>query len=226
MTAVVVAVLLLAAAAAAIFPIVRWWSDRERHVSAKELPPLVIAFRAAGDGSTEPMPFIAPRGAAVVEIPTEQEVRVERVAHADEPVRSVRLVKDDADDRAVAHETIRFRRPVEEPVQLLPGRLEVVSGDANHREIRFVRIPGEPMQLILGREGGPSPQYVALKSGTVSRQHARLVFNNGRWAVANLSKTNPVVVNDEELSYVEGERSLDDGDQLELGEVVLRFHAR
>jgi hypothetical protein len=53
-----------------------------------------------------------------------------------------------------------------------------------------------------------------------------LVFNNGRWAVANLSKTNPVVVNDQELSYVEGERSLDDGDQLELGEVVLRFHAR
>jgi len=226
MTAVVVAVLLLAAAAAAIYPIVRWWSDRERHGSAKELPPLVIPFRAAGDGSTEPTPIITPRVAPIIQVSPEQEVRVERVARADEPVRAVRLVKDDVEERLAAHETIRFRRPVEEPVQLLPGRLEVVSGDANHREIRFVRIPGEPMQLILGREGGPSPQYVALKSGTVSRRHARLVFNNGRWAVANLSKTNPVVVNDEELSYVEGERSLDDGDQLELGEVVLRFHAR
>jgi len=226
MTAVVVAVLVLAAAAAVIYPIVRWWSDRERHGSARELPPLVIPFRPPGDGSTEPIPVLAQRPAPVTETVSEQEVPVERVARADEPLRAVRLVKDDADERFAPHETIRFRRPVEEPVQLLPGRLEVVSGDANHREIRFVRIPGEPMQLILGREGGPSPQYVALKSGTVSRRHARLVFNNGRWAVANLSKTNPVVVNDEELSHVEGERSLDDGDQLELGEVVLRFHAR
>ena len=137
----------------------------------------------------------------------------------------MRLVKDDTDEYN-PNETIRFRRPVEEPVQLLPGRLEVVSGDTVHREIRFVRIPGEPMQVILGRDAGPSPQYVALKSGTVSRQHARLAFNNGRWSVSNLSKTNPVVVNEEELSHVSGERSLDDGDRLELGEVVLRFHAR
>lgn len=225
MTAVVVAVLVLAAAAAATFPIVRWWSDRRHYRSARELPPLFIPFRPAGDGSSEPVPFLNPRPTPKIEAPPEFEVPLERVARADESVRAMRLVKDDVDD-IPPNETIRFRRPVEEPVQLLPGRLEVVSGDTAHREIRFVRIPGEPMQLILGREGGPSPQYVALKSGTVSRQHARLAFNNGRWAVANLSKTNPVVVNDEELSYTEGERSLDDGDQLELGEVVLRFHAR
>jgi hypothetical protein len=226
MTAVVVAVLLLAAAAAAMFPIVRWWSDRRHYRSAKELPPIIIPFRATDDESAEPIPALVPRFAQKTEVAREQEVHVERVARADEAVRAVRLVKDDVEDRLVPNETIRFRRPVEEPVQLLPGRLEVVSGDVSHREIRFVRIPGEPMQLILGREGGPSPQYVALKSGTVSRQHARLAFKNGRWAVENLSKTNPVVVNDEELSHVEGERSLDDGDQLELGEVVLRFHAR
>ena len=177
MTAVVVAVLLLAAAAAAIFPIVRWWSDRERYAPAKELPPLIIPFRTAGDGSTEPIPAIASRVATVVEIPTEQEVRVERVGRADEPVRAVRLVKDDVDERLAAHETIRFRRPVEEPVQLLPGRLEVVSGDAIHREIRFVRIPGEPMQLILGREGGPSPQYVALRADA---EHLARAHQQGR----------------------------------------------
>jgi len=226
MTAVVVVVLVLAAAAAAAFPIVRWWSDRRRYGAMREPPPLFIPFRPAGDGSSEPVPFLTPRTAPKLEAPREVEVPLERVARADESVRSMRLVKDDADEGLLPNETIRFRRPVEEPVQLLPGRLEVVSGDTAHREIRFVRIPGEPMQLILGRDGGPSAQYVALKSGTVSRQHARLAFNNGRWAVANLSKTNPVVVNDEELSYTAGERSLDDGDQLELGEVVLRFHAR
>jgi hypothetical protein len=226
MTAVVVAVFVLAAAAAVIFPIVRWWSDSRHTASARQLPPIVIPFRTADDHSAEPIPTRGTQVAPRVDRATEQEVRVERVTRADETVRAMRLVRDDVDDRAVLNETIRFRRPVEEPVQLLPGRLEVVSGDPTHREIRFVRIPGEPMQLILGREGGPSPQYVALRSGTVSRQHARLAFHNGRWAVANLSKTNPVVVNDEELSYVEGERSLDDGDRLELGEVVLRFHAR
>jgi hypothetical protein len=43
--------------------------------------------------------------------------------------------------------------------------------------------------------------------------------------VANLSQTNPVIVNDEELSGVDRERPLVDGDRIELGEVVLRFHA-
>jgi predicted component of type VI protein secretion system len=82
------------------------------------------------------------------------------------------------------------------------------------------------MQMILGRDSGPSAQYVALRSGTVSRRHARFAFSNGQWAVANLSQTNPVVVNDEELSHSDGARGLADGDRLELGEVVLRFRAR
>ena len=59
----------------------------------------------------------------------------------------------------------------------------------------------------------------------MSRQHARLAYTNGRWAVANLSQTNPVIVNDEELSDADNERPLVDGDRIELGEVVLRFHA-
>jgi pSer/pThr/pTyr-binding forkhead associated (FHA) protein len=80
--------------------------------------------------------------------------------------------------------------------------------------------------VILGREPGDSPQHVALDSSTVSRQHARLAFANGQWLVSNLSQTNPVVVNDQELSSRDGSRLLVDGDRLELGEVLLRFHAR
>ncbi|MGE5099012.1 MAG: FHA domain-containing protein [Deltaproteobacteria bacterium] len=120
---------------------------------------------------------------------------------------------------------MRFNRPVEEVLQLLPGRLEVLAGETRHREIRFVRAPGQPPQLILGRDAAGSPQHVALQSSTVSRRHARLAYSNGHWAVANLSQTNPVIVNDEELSGVDRERPLVDGDRIELGEVVLRFHA-
>jgi hypothetical protein len=122
-------------------------------------------------------------------------------------------------------ETIRFVRPTDEVVQLLPGHLEVLSGDARHQEIRFVRVAGQQPQLILGRNPGRSPQHVALNSSTVSRQHARLAYSGGKWVVANLSKTNPVVVNNQELTNLDGERQLADGDRIELGEVVLRFHA-
>ena len=126
---------------------------------------------------------------------------------------------------AATSETVRFQRPNDDVVQLLPGHLEVLSGESRHQEIRFVRVQGQQPQLILGRNPGRSPQHISLNSSTVSRQHARLAFSGGRWAVANLSKTNPVVVNDQELTNLDGERQLADGDRIELGEVVLRFHA-
>jgi pSer/pThr/pTyr-binding forkhead associated (FHA) protein len=227
MNAVVVAMLLIAAAAAAGVPIVRWWADRR--YSMRELPPLVIPFRAASRTRIDPFPIVPARARSRIE----EEVRVEPVARADEAVRVEEFAPYEPDlqneldeQEAAPNETVRFRRPVEEPVQLLPGRLEVLAGEPRQHEIRFVRIPGEPMQLILGRESGPSAQHVALKSSTVSRKHARFEFTNGHWAVANLSKTNPVVVNDKELSHADGARYLTDGDRLELGEVVLRFHAR
>ena len=147
--------------------------------------------------------------------------------------RFIEMEPDDADSRFFSalpldgvhetSETIRFYRPGEHTVQLLPGRLVVVAG-AGHREIRFVRIPGQPPHLILGREAGSSPAHVGLGSPTVSRRHARLDYTNGQWEIRNLSETNPLVVNDE-LSDSDVARPLVDGDRLELGEVVLRFHS-
>lgn len=122
--------------------------------------------------------------------------------------------------------TVRFRRPADEAVELLPGRLEVLAGEQGHKEIRLVRAPGEAPAVVLGRDLGDSPGHVALHSTTVSRRHARLAYQNGEWSVTNLSQTNPVVVNEEALLVGNGERPLADGDCLELGEVVLRFHAR
>jgi len=147
--------------------------------------------------------------------------------------RFIEIEPDDADSRFFSalpldgvhetSETLRFYRPGEHTVQLLPGRLVVVAG-AGHREIRFVRIPGQPPHLILGREAGSSPAHVGLGSPTVSRRHARLDYANGQWEIRNLSQTNPLVVNDE-LSDTDVARPLVDGDRLELGEVVLRFHS-
>lgn len=214
MTVVVVATLLIAVIAAVSVLVSRWLAER-RMAKVKRVPELIFPRTSGRAAVPEPMiePIQRPRTPPVVE----KVVPVVPVPAADSMV---------ARDDDAPTETVRFRRPGDEPVQLLPARLEVVAGEPRHREIRFVRIPGEPVELILGRDGGDTPHHVALTSSTVSRQHARFAFSGGRWAVANLSHTNPVVVNDEELANGDGERVLTDGDRLELGEVVLRFHAQ
>lgn len=138
--------------------------------------------------------------------------------------RSSNIARDAEDDTA---ETIRFVRgsELDTAVQLLPGRLEVLEGATPHREIRFMRVPGEAAHVTLGREMRLSPHYVGLGSPTVSRRHARFDFTNNQWVVRNLSRTNPLVINDDELFDTDVARPLADGDRLELGDVVLRFHA-
>jgi hypothetical protein len=217
----VVAVLVLAVAAAAAVSIMRW--------------------RAGRSTGYAPIPLVFPMNSGIAWETTMSAPPVETVDSAPEssfappvapPMRSIgeRAVSIpmsvDHDSQVPAtSETVRFIRPSDEVVQLLPGHLEVLSGDTRHQEIRFVRVAGQQPQLILGRNPGRSPQHVALNSSTVSRQHARLAYSGGKWVVANLSKTNPVVVNNQELTNLDGERQLADGDRIELGEVVLRFHA-
>lgn len=218
--AVVVAVLLLAVVVTAIVLILQW--RVEQRSSAHHFPLIVPTY---SDNTWQPEPF-------ETEVPVNRAPLVAdvapnigtRVARATPPGNGTHAANGHTEEPASA-ETIRFNRPAEEVLQLLPGRLEVLAGETRHREIRFVRAPGQPPQLILGRDAAGSPQHVALQSSTVSRQHARLAYSNGTWAVSNLSQTNPVVVNDEELSGADRERPLVDGDRIELGEVVLRFHA-
>lgn len=138
------------------------------------------------------------------------------------PVTEMKALAAMDADNAPA-ETVRFVRPGDEALQLLPARFEVVSGITPPQVIRFVRVPGQPAEMIIGREAASSPQQVTLTSSTVSRRHARVSYSDGRWLVTNLSRTNPVVVNDEALAEFEGPRPLLDGDRIELGDVVLRF---
>jgi FHA domain-containing protein len=252
MTLVVVAVLVVAVAAGAVVPLAVWWSDRRRGPS-RPVPPLIYPLVPPGHRDLVITPILnrdtppatngrdtaAPRGTpangyfptiapARASVPRAAALPTTAVDREIEPVIHVDRAAFEHGNggELIASETIRFRRPSDEPVQILPGRLEVVSGEARHREIRFVRVPGEPAQLIVGREPGRSPQNVTLESHTVSRRHARFAFNNGRWAIANLSQTNPVVVNDENLPDSAGERPLVDGDKIELGEVVLRYRSQ
>ena len=116
--------------------------------------------------------------------------------------------------------------PMDGTLQFLPGRLEVMDGENPGRDIRFVRTWGEIPEITFGRVSGPPYRHVQLRSQTVSRQHARMQYVDGRWKMTNLSQTNPVVINGQSLESAHGNRVLRDGDQIEMGEVVFRFRER
>ncbi|HEX5831553.1 MAG TPA: FHA domain-containing protein [Gemmatimonadaceae bacterium] len=125
-------------------------------------------------------------------------------------------------DTPVEHPGARAAAPG--TLAMLPGRLEVVAGEARGHDIRFVRTStnGE-QQVTIGRGEGPPYEHVQLRAPTVSRRHARLCYREGLWSITNLSSTNPLLVNGVPLTPGGSARELDDGDMIEMGEVVFRF---
>lgn len=125
----------------------------------------------------------------------------------------------------VEGKTIRFHRPFEGTLQIMPGRLDIVGGADKGKSIRFVRT-GDPAQITFGRSDGPAYQHIQLRAPTVSRKHALMTFEDARWSICNLSGTNPVVVNGEELPQNSSARPLQDGDHIEMGEITFVFRER
>jgi len=248
-TTLVISLLVLAAGAALVAQLVWWLSGRPE--SERVPPPLVVpihpqfARQPVAPASVAPASVAPVSEAAVNEAPLPLAavdplpVAPSPVPHLAPPPEITRtttlasftsppletplLTEPPPDSGEPPAETIQFIRPTDDALQLLPARLEVVSGMAPQQVIRFVRVPGQPAEMILGREAASSPRQVTLTSSTVSRRHARVTYVDGRWLVTNLSRTNPVVVNDQALDEFEGARPLLDGDRIELGDVVLRF---
>jgi len=128
-------------------------------------------------------------------------------------------------DTLVDGKTIRFHKPVEGTLQILPGRLEIVEGADTGHSIRFVRAGAEP-EVTFGRSDGPPYRHIQLRAATVSRKHAQMRFENTAWRIRNLSQTNPVVVNGEELGVDGSARVLQEGDRIEMGEITFVFRER
>jgi FHA domain-containing protein len=112
-----------------------------------------------------------------------------------------------------------------EAVQVLPGHLEVEVGSNVGEAIRFMRVKGEPADITIGAAEGPRHRHIKLPAETISRTHARMQYHDGRWRITNLSANNPTLVNGQELGASARTRLLDDGDMIQIGEMLLRFRA-
>lgn len=110
-------------------------------------------------------------------------------------------------------------------LRMLPGRLVPDDRSLVRDDIRFVAQDGSgEHQYTLGRAEGNPREHVQLSSPTVSRQHALLIFAAGGWSIRNLSDTNPVHLNGEDITG-DTAAPLSDGDLVEIGELVFRFRS-
>ncbi len=112
---------------------------------------------------------------------------------------------------------------VDATLQLLPGRLEPLSGA--DQEIRFIR-SGAVNRFTFGRSTGPAHTHIQLLAATASRMHAYMINEKGRWRIGNMSETNQVLINGVPLESADADRWLEDGDRIELGEVGFIFRER
>lgn len=79
-------------------------------------------------------------------------------------------------------------------LNIIPGRLQIISGLDKGREIPIMGFPGPDGSILtIGREKGNSQSetsYIQLLEKSVSRKQAEIIFLNNKLFVKNLSETN------------------------------------
>ena len=89
--------------------------------------------------------------------------------------------------------------------------VKVIQGPDNGRSFELL-----PEENGIGRQTAP----VALTDGTVSRRHAQLMAQNGKWILADLGSANGTYLNGEKVTHpIEVHR----GDQIRCGATLLVF---
>jgi hypothetical protein len=133
----------------------------------------------------------------------------------------------DAPPSTIEGRTIKITAPPPGTLKILPGRLEVVSGDEIVKEIRFYRVKGQTIpEVTFGRTPGAPFVHVELKMQTVSRRQAKMTFFNNQWMLTNFatSESNPTKHNGVEMPP-DGQVALGEGSTIEMGEVKFVYHA-
>jgi len=111
------------------------------------------------------------------------------------------------------------------PLQVLPGRLEIIDGPESGRMLLLAfPLATLPTEIALGRADAPWP-HLLLRAPGVSLRHAALRFQPPVWSIRSLVRQQPVLVNDAPL-LPPAEHTLRDRDHIRIGSVQLLFHAR
>jgi len=71
-------------------------------------------------------------------------------------------------------------------------------------------------ETVIGRVRGD----IILEDASVSKEHAKVIFLGNKFAVENLSQTNPVVLNGEKI---QAQKELKSGDEIIIGLIKLQF---
>jgi pSer/pThr/pTyr-binding forkhead associated (FHA) protein len=113
---------------------------------------------------------------------------------------------------AVSHPSAEAPRGDAAPVAAEnPGRLVVVSANFGGRE--FVL---DKATMVIGRT---DDNDIVVNHRSISRHHAKIVLEQGRYCIVDMQSSNGVRVNGEEYGKVELRR----GDMIDLGHVRLRY---
>jgi ABC transport system ATP-binding/permease protein len=157
------------------------------------------------NGRTQPLPRADQPGApeAVAAMDTASQATNRIAAKADAPV----VVYPPTEQMMALAET----DPGLKPSGVQHGRLVVLSTLFAGQEFEL-----DKPAIVIGRT---DENDVSLNHRSISRHHAKIVRENGRYAVVDLQSSNGVRVNGEEYGKVELRR----GDVIDLGHVRLRF---
>ncbi|MEW6185804.1 MAG: cyclic nucleotide-binding domain-containing protein, partial [Thermodesulfobacteriota bacterium] len=114
----------------------------------------------------------------------------------------------DKNQATVALQPVAFSKPEANSSQPI---LQVVSGEANQKEF-----PLGMEKLRIGRSGYND---LILADGKVSREHAEIYFETGRYVIEDLNSTNGVYLNDGLVRKI----PLKSGDRITIGDTSLLF---
>jgi hypothetical protein len=120
-------------------------------------------------------------------------------------------------------ETVKIAVPPPGTLKILPGKFVVLEGDEKIKEIRFFKEKSSlETEITFGRAAGPNYSHIQFKPMSVSAKHAKLIYAGNKFTLINYSNTNPTRVNGIDLPE-NGSIELDEGDKIEMGEMVFEF---
>ena len=227
---------ILASLAVAIAGVFVWlWFARRKHDAALRshgkpaliMPtvasaavPRAVLMREVAQSRRSPVTALA---VAERLAPDEYRVSSGSSEHALVTMTTGETITADAIAEMIHGKALRFHRPADHSRAYLPGSLQVIEGADAGLHVHFVRLSEiEDPVITFGRSEGPPFRHVQLLEPTVSRAHARMSFEADGWALTNLSRTNPVLVNRQPLADSEA-MLLRDGDRVEMGALVFRY---